>query len=252
MTRETSTIQQAWFVLGGEGERLSLAQEGSQERLRCASVLKPLLFWAAGGLEPFGSESVRWKRLAMEAVTVSANGPTVEMWDACGGRSLLDALAAKTDVVVQLAPGGSRAFGRVLVAASDVSQAYARLAGSEERVPGRLLAWMREVPDRQTFGVRPAIARQLDVPPSSVAVKCGWFCDSDETRLRTQVVTVTTTPIAVVGTVVLTAIPIDESTRRTYADTYREGDEVLGVHERVAGATLRAATEAAAARGKRA
>jgi hypothetical protein len=106
---------------------------------------------------------------------------------------------------------------------------------------------MLDVPDRQTFAVRPLVARSLGVAESRVGVKCGWFCDTDECRVRTHVVTVTSTAAGVIGTVVLTALPAAEAFRRAYTDLYRYGDEVLELHEQHAGVTVRAATEQALA-----
>jgi hypothetical protein len=235
------SIQTAAFVVQSDGRPARFALGGGGERLRCASVLKPLVFWAADRLEPLRSDPARWERLARDAVVVSANAPTVEAWESCGGARLLDALAERVGVGFELEAGGERSFGRVLVDAADVARGYASLAASAQASAGRLLGWMRAVPERQTFGVRPIVARRLGVPQSAVAVKCGWFCDSDEQRIRTHVVTVTHTPAGAVGTVVLTALAFGEADRQAYAAAYSDGDEVLGWHERCAGEIVRAA-----------
>jgi hypothetical protein len=221
--------------------------DGGDERLRCASLLKPLLFWAAAGLQPYATAPDEWERLARDAITVSANDPTAHVWRACGAEALLDAVAARTAVALPLEAGGARSFGRVLVTADDVARSYARLAVSAERAAVLVRRWMLAVPDRQTFGVRPLLARRLRLPGSAVAVKSGWFCDTDEQRIRTHVVTMTATAAGVVGTVVLTAIPAGAAVRRAYSGVYRTGEEVLGLHEQHAGAILRAASEQAAA-----
>jgi hypothetical protein len=220
--------------------------DGDDERLRCASALKPLLFWAAAGLAPYDTAPGDWERLAREAITVSANDPTAHVWEACGAEALLDALARLTAVRLPLEAGGTRSFGRVLITADDVARSYAPLAASGHTAAALVRRWMLDVPDRQTFGVRPLVARRLGVAASEVAVKSGWFCDTDEQRIRTHVVTMTATAAGVVGTVVLTAVPAGEDVRRAYSALYRDGDEVLGLHEQHAGTTVRTATEQAA------
>jgi hypothetical protein len=240
-------VQAASFVIRSDEISARFVIDGRHERMRCASVLKPLVFWAAGALPPLASAQDRWERLARAAVTVSGNDQTVEAWEACGGFAILDCLGEKTGVRLPLEAGGRRAFGRVLITAGDVARGYGALAASREANARRLLGWMLDVPDHQTFGVRPVVGRELGVSAASVAVKCGWFCDADEERIRTHVVTVTSTPAAIVGTVVLSAFPMDEASRRAYTAAYRSGDEVLSWHERHAGETVRVATEEAVA-----
>lgn len=221
---------------------MKLTHDGGAERLRCASLLKPPLFWAASGIEPLRSQRDRWERLARPAVTVSANDPTDEAWAACGGAALLDALAARGGVRFELEPGGTRSFGRVLVTAEEVARTYAALAAGGDEVAHRLLGWMREVPDRQTFGVRDVVAAGLGISPELVAVKAGWFWDEDEARIRTHIATVTETEHGVLGTVVLTALPVDQGEQPAYAEAYLEGSEVLAWHQRAAGTRLREST----------
>jgi hypothetical protein len=207
-------LQIAWF-----GE----PQSPDGAHWRCASLLKPLLFWVAADALP----RARWVALARPAVTLSANAPTVVLWEALGASWLLDALAERTGVRWALEPGGRRAFGRVLVNAGEVARAYAALAAD----PGaaEVVSWMREVPGEQTFGVR---------WEPDVAVKAGWFLDRDETALRTHVVAFAD---AARGVVVLSRVPVPEAVRSEYAERYREGSEVLALHERYAGAVLRGA-----------
>jgi hypothetical protein len=214
------------------------------QRVRCASVLKPLYFWAASTLPAFRDDADGWAELAEPAVTVSANDPTVAIWQSCGPDALLDAIAALTGVHWKSDPSAERSFGRVLVRADEVARAYAALAvsaWSEDAAPGRLLAWMRAVPDRQTFGARAAAAQALGVGGPDVGVKTGWYVDADETALRTHAVTVTVTGTAdgpARGTAVLTALPVSETVRAEYATTYVQGEEVLPIHWDVAAETI--------------
>ena len=202
-------------------------------RVRCASVLKPLYFWAASTLPAFRDDPDGWAELAAPAVTVSANGPTVSIWDDCGPDALLDAIAGLTGVQLRSDPGAERSFGRVLVHADEVATAYAALAvaARSEVAAARLLGWMRQVPERQTFGARAAASHRLGVEPADVAVKTGWYIDPDETALRTHAVTVTVTADGTArGTAVLTALPVSETVRADYATTYVHGEEVLPIH----------------------
>jgi hypothetical protein len=211
-------------------------------RVRCASVLKPLYFWAAATLPAFRDDSDGWARLAEPAVTVSANEPTVSIWQSCTPDALLDALARLTGVHWHSDPSAERSFGRVLVRADEVARAYAALAvsaRSEDAAAGCLLGWMRGVPERQTFGARTAAAHALGVRPADVGVKTGWYIDADETALRTHAVTVTVTADGTArGTAVLTAIPVSETVRSAYATTYVQGEEVLPIHWDVAAQTI--------------
>jgi hypothetical protein len=241
---EPGIVQRAALLVPTSGaERLTSA--GNAERLRCASLLKPLLFWAAGQLEPFSAHTERWAQLAREGVVVSANDPTVEAWRLCGGERLLGWLSERTGIRLPLEPGGERSFGRILVTASDVARAYAALARADDEHAARVLDWMCQVPAHQTFGVRDPLVERLSVPPTRVAVKCGWFLDADERRIRTHVAAIAQIPSGQVLTVVLSALPVDEPTRGTYAARYQSGEEVLPIHEVLAGCTLRAATRQA-------
>ncbi len=204
------------------------------------------MFWAAAGLAPYAGAPAEWQRLARDGVAVSANAPTAEVWGACGAETLLGALARRTAVRLALEAGGTRSFGRVLVTADDVARCYACLAAAGDSAAGLVRGWMRDVPERQTFGVRRPVARALGAAAAQVAVKSGWFCDAGEERIRTHVVTLTPTAAGLVGTVVLTALPASVAVRRAYTAAYRFGDEVLGVHEQHAGPTVRAASERAA------
>jgi hypothetical protein len=211
-------------------------------RVRCASVLKPIYFWAASTLPAFRDDPAGWAELAEPAVTVSSNGPTVALWQECTPDALLDAIARLTGVHWQSDQSAERSFGRVLVHAHEVARAYAALAvaaWSEDAAAGRLLGWMRAVPERQTFGARTAAAHALGVRQADVGVKAGWYIDADETALRTHAVTVTVTSEGTArGTAVLTALPVGETVRAGYPTTYAQGDEVLPIHWDVAAETI--------------
>jgi hypothetical protein len=245
MFARVTLVQTAAFVVRGDRVRMTAAP-GETGRLRCASLLKPLLFWAGAGAGVFADHDA-WAAAASAAVVRSANDPTVGLWDACGADRLLALLAERTRRSWAVEPGGSRGFGRILITATDAAAGYAALAlaarnGRAGTAP-QLLEWMRSVPERQAFGARRAAAEQLGVPAAAVAVKCGWFCDEDETRLRTHAVTLTDTPGGDTrGSVVLTAIDAPAAVRAAYAQAYVHGDEVLHHHWELAADTVAAAT----------
>ena len=98
------------------------------DRVRCASVLKPIYFWAASSLPAFRDDLDGWAELAEPAVTASSNDPTVAIWQECTPDALLDAIAGLTGVRWHSDPSAERSFGRVLVRADEVARAYAALA----------------------------------------------------------------------------------------------------------------------------
>ncbi len=237
----------ALAVAGGRIEVAPGAGSADDPPLRCASLLKPLLFWVAA--DAFDGREA-WAAAASQAVVVSANAPMVALWERLGAQELLGRLAAATGHEWPLEPGGARSFGRVLVTAAQVAGAYAELAAAAaqrgDEPAARLLAWMRLVPERQTFGARRAAAAALGVAEGAVAVKCGWFLDEDDGVLRTHAVTVTQLGEGSVrGSVVLTALAAPDGLPAEYAREYVHGDEVLRHHWELAADAIAAGTRAA-------
>ncbi|MEA2222213.1 MAG: hypothetical protein QOH83_589 [Solirubrobacteraceae bacterium] len=247
-------VDVAGFTVSDGQTVVTGAAGGGAQRMRCASVLKPLLFWVGADLGVFADRR-DWARAAQPAVALSANDPTVALWRMCGAEALLTGLAARTGRTWPLEPGGARSFGRVLISAEDLAVAYAALALACEQgddVAARLLEWMRALPECQTFGARSAAAGQLAVPGMTVGVKSGWFCDTDETRLRTHAVTVTSVSDgSTVGSVVLSAVDAAPALRWAYTKAYRTGDEVLPYHWELAGGHIFRETRAALMRHAR-
>jgi hypothetical protein len=228
-------------------ERAQLVSGGDPDgpRLRCASVLKPLVFWAAAQCPPYDTDPAGWAPLAEPGVVDSDNDATVQVWTSVGGDRVLDRLAGLTGIRWPLEPGGTRSFGRVLIRAEEVAASYARFAQhaqAGDAVAHQLICWMRQVPDADTFGTRMAAATALRVDPATVAVKCGWFSDSDEMVLRTHAVTITPFASVIHVTAVLTALPMTEHERSDYDQLYRSGQEVLELHANRAANLLQART----------
>jgi hypothetical protein len=203
---------------------------------RSASILKPLLFWAAA------DRCEHWHALAEQGIVVSDNDAMVMVWEQVGADVLLDVLAARLGHRWRTEPGGVRSWGRVLVRAEEVAAGYAALtaaADGGDRAARDVLAWMRAVPPRQSFGLREVVAEALPADPATVGVKCGWFGYPDEGALRTHGVTVTGSLV----TAVLTALPYPAAAHPAYLERYDStGGEVCDIHDELAGATVREMT----------
>ncbi|NUW42642.1 hypothetical protein [Nonomuraea rhodomycinica] len=219
---------------GGPPPR-SLALTSGPDRLRCASLLKPLYAWATAELV---GDHERWRRHAEPAVVVSSNADTLALWLSAGPRAVLDGIHRRTGVRWAPPNGDPSRFGSVEVSAAEVAAAYVELAQAAlagEPVAGAILEWMRLVGGDQTFGAREALAAP------EAAVKCGWYGGMDETFLRTHAVGVLT-PEAnrVVVVVGMTAQPYtDELERDIYQARVAEGLPVEAEHEKAGGALLR-------------
>jgi hypothetical protein len=230
---------------GGIGRHRQIG-DLSGTRLRCASVLKPLLFLAAAQLPPYRDDPEGWRELARPSVVNSENAPTVRLWQDVGQRALLGWLGRHTGGEWPLEPGGERAFGRVLIRSDDVAHAYGQLAARAaafDRAAAQLLGWMTAVDDDQSFRCRAAVADALNVEPSTIGVKAGWFADQDETVLRTHAVTIAPTKAdGFMITAVLSAVAAAPDVLAEYRSRYRDGLEVLALHEQLAGEYLSQAT----------
>jgi hypothetical protein len=211
---------------GGAPLRAVAARRGAA-RLRCASVLKPLIVWVAGGGRTDDGE---------QAIRFSDNAATNRIWHAGPPPRLLDRLAGATGVRWRTAGADPDWFGGVEVSATELVTAYGALA----RDPGaaRVVNWMRAVAPEQAFGIPDAVAETLGVPAASVAVKAGWIGHADETVLRTHAVAVAERGGETVVVAALTALPYTAD-RDRYQQDLRAGRPVIDVHEALAGPLLR-------------
>ncbi|GAA2683102.1 hypothetical protein [Nonomuraea recticatena] len=205
------------------------------DRLRCASLLKPLYCWAAAA---HVADQGFWRHHAEPAVITSSNSDTRALWMAVGPRVILAELRRRCGVSWRPANGDPSRFGSVEVAAAEVADAYAALSQSAlagDPVAADVLSWMREVPADQAFGVRDV----LRVPEA--AIKCGWYGGADESWLRTHAVVVI--PRGGVGVTVVVGMTAqlytDERQREIYHARVAEGLPVEAEHERVGGPLLR-------------
>ncbi|MDF5752269.1 hypothetical protein [Spongiactinospora sp. TRM90649] len=234
--------QAAGLTLGyGGAPARSVSARHGPTRLRCASLLKPLYAWAAHpslGTGPFPEE--RWNATAEPAVRVSDNTATLDLWYSAGPRVILDRLAGRTGVNWVPSSADPHWFGGVEVTAEEVVTAYGALALAEigsDLAATALLTWMRGA--EQGFGVPDVVAEAVGAAPGAVAVKCGWAGFADEIALRTHAVAVARSGPRAVVVAALTAVPYIDG-RDAYAEGVATGDEMLDVHEAVAGGVLRA------------
>lgn len=204
----------------------------------CASMLKPLYFWAAARLAPFADDRLRWRMLAAPAVTTSANDPTTEVWETVGEHALLAELRRISGVAFSDADQVGHPWGRVPVTAAQLAGAYAALAADPGDVAAELRGYLLAVPDEQTFGVRAAFAERIGVAPGEVMAKSGWFSAPEETGIRTHSVALHGGPGRFTGVAVTTFVETTPTARATYAATYADGPEVLPIHRATAGELL--------------
>jgi hypothetical protein len=211
---------------GGAPLRATAARRGAA-RLRCASVLKPLVVWvAAGGRSEDGER----------AICYSDNAATQRLWHGGPPPRILDRLAGSTGVRWRQAGADPSWFGGVEVSATELVTAYGALA--RDPSAARVLDWMRAVAPEQAFGVPGAVADTLGVPAGDVAVKAGWIGHPDETVLRTHAVAVAERDGEIVVVAALTALPYPAD-RERYQEDLRAGRPVVDVHEALAGQLLR-------------
>jgi hypothetical protein len=230
---------------GGPPLRAAAVRRGAA-RLRCASLLKPLLVWAAAHTSPWAGDPEGWAAHGEDAVTRSDNAATNRIWHGTGPARLLDRLAAATGVRWTLPGGDPTWFGGIEVSATEIVTAYGALARAAAGDPSaaRVLDWMRRVAPEQSFGARAALAAGFGCEPGTVAVKAGWFGHAEETALRTHVVAVAERDGETVVIAALSALPYPDPTDR---DRYRRdlpAGRLIREHERLAGSLLRGLVEA--------
>ncbi|GAA4104066.1 hypothetical protein [Nonomuraea soli] len=226
-----SSVQAAGRLAHGGSDPRSVAVRLGSQRLRCASLLKPLYAWTA-------ERGDGWATAAQPAVVDSCNDHTRTLWLGTGPRVVLGRIADRTGV--RWTPPVEERFGSVEVTADEVVTAYCALAAAGwfgDRDAQAIVTWMAEA--GQDFGVRALF-------PGQIAVKCGWYGGADETWLRTHAVTVDRLPDGTSRVIcVLTALPyLGERERAEYRAALDGGGSVDGEHERICGEVVRALVRA--------
>ncbi len=210
------------------------------KRVRSASVIKPLLAWTAATLPPFVENTGEWLTLARPAITSSDNAAMAALWSRAGGDRLVASLNDRVAVQWSVAGHGEHPALRLMVTAQELAGAYGALALSPCGVSAQIGQWMREVPEIQTFGLRPVVTYTLGVDEASVGIKCGWFGGE-----RAHAVVVVDMPDHTVGAVVTTSGTPDLTVLATIGEAVGNDARLAALHDTLAGPTIRSAVEQA-------
>lgn len=212
----------------------------SAPRLRAASVIKPLLFWAGAASESFAGDHASWTVLAEPGITTSDNEATAALWSRVGEEPLLAWLNERIGLSWHTDGDGEHPCLRVMVTADELARGYAALAADATDAALQVCRWMRGVRAEQTFGLKRVAAEALDVAEGVVAVKCGWFggeCAHAVVLVEDQERTV--------GSVVTTYRPADEASRSAAQDASGDDGRLVALHDVLAGEPIRSAARRA-------
>lgn len=215
-------------------------QKTSGGKLACASLLKPLYMWSAAHLEPYKYEEEKWLKLAEQATTTSSNNATNAIWDSLGAATILHKLNELTQA--EYTTSSSLTYGSVEVNSTMVAHSYASLlmASAHDTPAAKIVAWMKQVKSDQTFGLRDEIDIFYSGLLIGVGVKCGWYVDQADCRLRTHAVIFAELDASTtLGFVILTSVLVTRCIVNDYLSEYETGQEVLGIHEKISGKLLR-------------
>lgn len=233
-------LNTAWFIVTANDTAIYNCRQSSH-RFRCASLLKPLYMWAASHMTPYIEDRERWQDLAAKAIAISSNEATQTVWEDCGSDEIIAKIQALTGVRLK-SDIKNASWGSLFVTAEEVAQAYGSMI-VQNKLDSRvfhILDYMTQVPESQTFGLRHVVMEQLGVAESAIGIKCGWYIDEDSAHLRTHaVILINLTLEITVGVIILSATKINPDIIRHYLEAYASGDEIIDVHERYSGATLR-------------
>ena len=221
----------------GGGRTLEL---GPAAPVRAASVVKPLLAWAASWGRPHVTDDALWEARARPAVTLSDNEATAELWSRSGGEELLASLNDRLGTAWRVEGDGEHPSLRVVVTAGELARAYTALASDGTAAASRVRRWMREVPTEQTFGVRRVACDTLGVGEGAVGVKAGWFGGE-----RAHVVVLVETHEGTVGAAVTTRRPPGAAARAAVRDAMGDPMALAAAHDVIAGEDIRAAARRA-------
>ena len=209
-------------------------------KLACASLLKPLYMWSVSHLETFDYPQQDWSQMVQQAVTLSSNNVTTEIWNKYGASTVLTQLENMT--AINFFKTGITSWGNVQINADMVARGYGAMliATTADQEAAKIAELMKKVPQYQTFGLINLASKHCGVPVGDIGIKCGWYIDELTNRLRTHaVVTVKLRDDRYKGFVILTSIRISPELTESYLKTYREGTEVLPIHEELSGSILR-------------
>lgn len=221
----------AAFAVDRTGRRTVELQSAPQ--VCGASVTKPLLAWVAASQGLVAREDT-WADLARDAITISDNDATAELWSLAGESELLAALNDVLGTTWRIGEGDEHPALRIMVTAIDLARAYAALMDDHSRAGAQVRHWMLEVRPEQTFDLRAVACDTLAVTEDTVGVKCGWFGGE-----RAHAVVVVETERTSLGAVVLTSRVPDATTRAAARAASGDDTKLIALHEQVAGEGLR-------------
>jgi len=224
----------AAFAVDLEGARSS--EVASAPRVRCASVVKPLLFWVGADADAFVGDRGAWEGIARPAVTTSDNDATAALWSRVGERHLLADLEDRTGVAWTTDGHGEHPSLRLMVTAAELARAYAAFAFDGGEAAKDLRRWMRDVEVGQTFGVRAVASDVVGAAEASIGVKCGWFGAE-----RVHAVALAELQDRIVGGAVTTSWLADPVRGAACREAAGDSAALVAVHDALAGDVIRAA-----------
>jgi hypothetical protein len=204
--------------------------------VRSASVVKPLLAWAAAAT----MEQASWEQLARPMISSSDNAATATLWAQAGGDELVARLDDLAGVVWPVEDGPEHRALRLLVTARDLAQAYGALVADDGGASRAVLQWMRDVVAGQSFGLRAVAAEASGARPEDIALKCGWFGGE-----RVHAVVLVSRPDRTDGATVTTTWTEDEATTGSVRRASGDDLALAAAHEAFAGETVRSAVRRA-------
>lgn len=233
-------IDSTRFVL--DKARITYADYHNPEnvKLGCASLLKPLYLWSAAHSKPFQYQDADWASLTQQAITASSNEAINKIWKECGALPILSQLTNLTGVDFGQTP--IKSWGSLKIDADMVARAYGAMltATAENNSAGHVLALMKQVKPSQTFLLANIVNRYCPEQFKDIGIKCGWYVDPEQCRLRAHaVVMVELGNEKVFGFVILTSVLVGKELVSSYLKTYDKGEEVLAIHEAIAGNLIR-------------
>jgi hypothetical protein len=234
VTNGQAIVGVAAFAVTQAGART--LELSSAPPVRSASVIKPLLVWAAASSWPIARSLATWERLGRSAVMLSDNEATAAIWSQGGEHELLATLNKRIGLTWQVEGGNEHPSLRVPVTPGELGRAFASLASDDSHVSACVRRWMRDVPTEQTFGLRRVAHDALDVDELTVEIKCGWFGGA-----RAHAVVMAQSEGRIVGTAVTTSRLANAEELANMRDAVGDDTKLAAAHDALAGEHIRVA-----------
>lgn len=232
------TTGTAAFAVDNKGRRTVELEPAP--RVRSASVIKPLLFWAAAALGPFADDRAVWEELAAPGITTSDNDATAALWSRVGEKPLLNWLNERAATSWCTAGAGEHPTLRVMVTGGELARAYAALGADDSAPAAQVRRWLRAVPPEQAFGLREVAAELRGVEAASVGIKCGWFGGE-----RAHAVVLVEHELKTIGAVVTSSRPQDAIGHAAAQQASGDDGRLAALHDELFGRVIRSAARRA-------